>query len=97
MTYEVTVTKTVNVDAESALRAAQVAAHHVGGKVERVYCVETGETQLVAEHCEGCRRPIFSGDTSGAVWEDGVRTCGDCTALEPGDRVEGRPTLTVVS
>ncbi|KAF1711100.1 hypothetical protein CSC70_04005 [Pseudoxanthomonas kalamensis DSM 18571] len=97
MEYRVTLTKSVTVMADDALSAIRAAEKVVrGAKAVSVYCDESGEQRYVIERCEGCDKPRLDGDNSGAHWEDGVWTCGDCTALEPGERVAGRPSLRVV-
>jgi len=98
MEHAVLMEKMVTVDSESLADAARRAeAENPGMVATRVYCDSKGEGDSVVDHCEGCGKPMLSSDKSGAVWEDGVRTCGECTSLEPGNRVIGRPNLTVVS
>jgi hypothetical protein len=97
MEYHVNLTYVVMVNSDSELSAIRSAeAHMEGSKAISVYCPESEEQSFVVDRCEGCCRPILEGDDSGAIWEDGVRTCGDCTALEDGERVAGQPHLSVV-
>jgi len=98
MEHAVMMKKRVTVDSASLSEAVRKAeAENPGMVATRVYCDETGEGDSVTDHCEGCGAPILSSEKDGAVWADGVRTCAGCTSLEPGERVDGRPHLSVVS
>lgn len=98
MEHTVLMEKVVLVEAESLADAARKAeAENSEMVATRVYCDSSGEGDFITDHCEGCSKPMLSGDKSGAEWEDGVRTCGGCTGLEPGDQIAGRPNLAVVS